>query len=79
MATEGCTPVRPIKLYYFKETGKYYSTGELTVSSETPEWEIVSQVRLLSHQRRLPGLTPNHSAFHVYVGTQVPALVLAVA
>lgn len=69
-----------VELTYFKDTGKYYSSGRLEVpdvlpnaigglpaGEVTPLFEIFSLVRHLSHARSLPGLVEGHSAFHVLV------------
>ncbi len=69
-----------VNLTYFKDTGKYYSTGALEVPQSlahplgglaagtvTPLFEIWAVVRHLQYVGALPGLTEGHSPFTVLV------------
>jgi len=66
-----------IKLTYFKQSGKYYSEGDLEVTNADRPWEIYDQVRTLLKTRTLPGLIEGHSNFtiHVHIPDGVPAII----
>lgn len=56
-----------IELQYFKRTGKYYSSGELTIKDGLQVYEIVSHVKRLKESRCLPDLVRGHSDFIIYI------------
>lgn len=53
-----------VKLTYFKETGKYYSSGALEVEAETYS-DVVTHLKQLHQHGRLPGLTSGGKDFHM--------------
>lgn len=55
-----------VKLTYFKLRGKFYSEGEYE-SQESELFEIVSEVRRMLQEGRLPGLQDGCSDFSVLV------------
>jgi len=55
-----------IELQYFKPSGKYYSSGYLK-TDKTAWFEVIDEVKDLTRQRELPGLTPGHSEFIVHM------------
>lgn len=74
------TPAFRVNLTYFKDTGKYYSSGALLAErflpqdlgglkkgEVTPMFEIWAVVRFLLERRELPGLIEGHSPFTVLV------------
>ena len=55
-----------VKLTYFKDTGKYYTSGEYeTVQSDLGD--IWDEVRAMGRTKTLPGLCQGHSDFIVSV------------
>ncbi len=55
-----------VKLTYFKNDGKYYSTGEYETQWKEM-YQIFEQVKKLAELRKLPGLIEDHSYFHVLI------------
>jgi hypothetical protein len=71
---------RIVKLTYFKDTGSYYSEGELEVAKDTPFWaDIYKEVRERVASGDLPGLVQG-ARFHTLIedpdGYGVPQLIL---
>lgn len=68
-----------VQLTYFKPNGKYYARGEYETQVRSlaltwpvgvmapPLYEISKEVAQLKGRRRLPGLNPGHSDFHVLI------------
>lgn len=54
-------------LTYFKPNGKYYSNGELELTSALPLWMIWEKVAQLASSKTLPGLAEGHSDFIILV------------
>lgn len=46
-----------MEIVYFKESGKYYSTGHLDVPKDYSFWDVVERMKHLSTAGALPGLT----------------------
>lgn len=70
-----------VYLTYFKESGKYYSSGEMEVPDGLEPFEVHRVVRLRAADRKLPGLIENHSDYHVYVeieGDEGPARLIPI-
>lgn len=66
---------RSVTLHYFKENGKYYSTGALVTT--LPSWDVPTEVRRLRDLGQLPGLGAGARDFHILVDVEnVPVLVL---
>ncbi len=55
-----------IKLTYYKENGKYYSTGEYETRRDLL-FEVWSEVRDMLEDGKLPGLVDGHSPFIISV------------
>ena len=54
-----------VNLTYFKDTGKFYSSGAFDYGGEL--YEIWNVVKLKQETGNLPGLTENHGEFIVLV------------
>ena len=55
-----------VKLQYFKESGKYYGEGEIDSYFEHMH-DIVSAIKELHRERRLPGLIAGHTRFYTLI------------
>ena len=68
----------PIKLTYYKPTGKYYASGEIRARKAEAFHDLVKRVRELSDNRKLPGLVAGHGPFMVHFKyNHVPHIVMA--
>lgn len=56
-----------VRLTYYKPSGKYYSEAEFEHHGSTID--LIQEVNEALEERRLPGLTGNHSQFFVHVET----------
>jgi hypothetical protein len=59
--------MQKVELTYFKQSGKYYSEGELEVDARLYMHHIFDEVRRLLKARTLPGLVEGHSNYIVLV------------
>ena len=59
--------MQEVKLQYFKETGKYYSSGTLYVPLEWEMYMIFNYVRERQQRHMLPDLIDNCGDFYVLV------------
>jgi hypothetical protein len=70
---------RIVKLTYFKDTGSYYSDGELEVAGDTHFWDVCKEVRERVASGDLPGLIRG-ARFHTLIedpdAYDVPQLIL---
>lgn len=55
-----------IKLQYFKEGGKYYSSGEY-ITHQEHHWDMVEEVRQMKRDGKLPGLVEGAREFAVFI------------
>lgn len=56
-----------IELWYFKDSGKYYTTGHLSVPCDMPFNLVIEKVRECKSSSSLPGLVKGHSEFSVVI------------
>ena len=69
----------PIKLTYYKPSGKYYASGEIRARKGEEFHDLVKRVQGLSSRRRLPGLVCGHGPYMVHFKyNHVPHIVLAI-
>lgn len=64
----GRSPTR-VQLTYFKDSGKYYSSGEYYSDFCGPNefWDVLKEVQSKMRSKSLPGLIQGHSEFHVHM------------
>jgi hypothetical protein len=56
-----------VQFSYYKRSGKYYSTGAISVPDDMPTFEIFRYARQLRDAGMLPGLVQGAKEFHILV------------
>lgn len=66
-----------LQLHYFKDSGKFYSSGHLVVD-ETDYNKVIDKVKQLYKDKKLPDLVEGHSDFYVYMDSEeaYPVLII---
>ncbi len=65
-----------VKITYFKESGKFYTSTEIGYPDNTGYYDIIDDIRKLSRRGALPGLVEGCNEFDILVTIgEVPHLI----